>query len=1043
MNTSRKGSENTDLSQAELRPRLTPYRQPSLRIAIWQLSSTLGLLAGLGWLMWLSLSIGYWLVLLLAIPAAGMMVRLFIFQHDCGHGSFFRSRRANRRVGRVLAILTLTPYEDWRYDHALHHASHGDLDHRGVGDVLTLTVDEYRQRGWWGRFGYRLYRHPLVLFGLFPTLLFTIRFRIPFGKPRQLRKQRASVWLTNVSLLGGIIAATWLIGWDVFLLLYAPVLIISATLGVWLFYVQHQFNPTYWRRHDQWDRVHASLHGSSYYRLPKLLQWFTGNIGLHHIHHLDSRIPNYRLQQCLDDNRELLDVPPLTLRDSFRCAGLKLWDERTQQMVGFDAAFDTAGDTRSYRRLEVIYIACSSYDDDGYPRRFWRGILPSNTLGCLTTLTQSLANSGQVRAGVDVTVKSYDDTVQSIPFGRIIRRHRRRHDTKVVVGLVGVQTGQFARATDIALRFREAGVSVMIGGFHVSGSLTMQGKPTGELQDLIDRGVTLVKGEAESPQALASIFRDALDGRMQSLYEMPMHPDLATAPVPTMSRRYRRHFFSRKMLPIDTSRGCPFNCSFCTVINVLGHRMRCRSAERILATIEANYARGVRTYFFVDDNLARSPVWEALFDGLIGLRQRGIAIDFMMQVDTLAYRIPGFIDKAAQAGCYSVFIGMESLDAANLKAIGKTQNHVGEYAGMVDAWHRDGVIVHVGYIIGLPHDTPQTVDAALETLTDEIGVDQASFFMLTPLPGSRDHQAMVESGQPLDSDLNDFDSQHPTFQHPNITGAEWQSAYDHAWHKFYSPENITQILLRCPKRSYWDLFWLLLWHRYSTLAGDHPMFTGFGRRKRRSDRRPGWPREPWLTFAKTRLRHLAATIGIYVRLYFEFQDIWLLTRKREQPDQKALAELRWRWARSRPVLEDPVSVNRPAATVQSLLECGDQCLRSLARSSRHLRRRTRRRLLQRARQVRAWRGDLSKQMSAPTALLHSKSIITEQVLPECESAAPRAIRMRWHLTNHWKRFREDLRKGRVHVHRLLYSLPMLAAELIWAIRFAAAFHRKV
>jgi hypothetical protein len=573
-----------------------------------------------------------------------------------------------------------------------------------------------------------------------------------------------------------------------------------------------------------------------------------------------------------------------------------------------------AVDSMDYRRLEVIYIACSSYDDDGYPRRFWRGILPSNTLGCLTTLTQSLAKSGQIRAGVNVTVKSYDDTVQSIPFGRIIRRHRRRRDTKVVVGLVGVQTGQFARATDIALRFREAGVSVMVGGFHVSGSLAMQGTPTGELQDLIDRGVTLVKGEAESPQALAGIFRDALDGRMKSLYEMPMQPDLATAPVPTMSRRYRRHFVSRRMLPIDTSRGCPFNCSFCTVINVLGHRMRCRSAERILATIQANYAQGVRTYFFVDDNLARSPVWPALFDGLITMRQRGIAIDFMMQVDTLAYRIPGFIDKAAKAGCYSVFIGMESLDPANLKAIGKTQNHVSEYAGMVDAWHHDGVIVHVGYIIGLPHDTPQTVDTALETLTDEIGVDQASFFMLMPLPGSRDHQTMTDSGQPLDADLNNFDSQHPTFQHQNMTGSQWQQAYGRAWHKFYSPESITRVLLRCPKRAYWDLFWLLLWHRYSTLAGVHPMFTGVGRRKRRRDRRPCWPREPWLTFAKTRLRDLAATMGIYGRLYFEFQDIWLLTRKREQPDQKALAELRWRWAHSRPVWRIRCLSVAPAAT---------------------------------------------------------------------------------------------------------------------------------
>ena len=339
----------TDLSQAEIRRRLIPYRRPNPWIAIRQLGSTLGLLAGLGWLMWLSLAVGYWLVLLLAIPAAGMMVRLFIFQHDCGHGSFFPAYQANRWVGRALGLFTLTPYEGWRHDHALHHANHGDLDLRGEGDIRTLTVDEYRQRRWWARLGYRLYRHPLVMFGLFPTLLFAVRFRSSFGKPRQRRKQQASIWLTNLGLLGLITAASWVIGLGVFLLLYAPVLIISATIGVWMFYVQHQFNPTYWKRHDQWDRVHASLHGSSYYRLPTLLQWFTGNIGLHHIHHLDTRIPNYRLQQCLDDNRDLLNIPPLTLRESFRCAGLKLWDERSRRMVGFDAVCHTAvgdGDER-------------------------------------------------------------------------------------------------------------------------------------------------------------------------------------------------------------------------------------------------------------------------------------------------------------------------------------------------------------------------------------------------------------------------------------------------------------------------------------------------------------------------------------------------------------------------------------------------------------------------------------------------------------------------------------------------------------------------
>jgi omega-6 fatty acid desaturase (delta-12 desaturase) len=338
-----------EMSSADIHQRLAPYRKSSALAAIWQLASTLILLAAAVWLMWWSLGVAYWLTLLLAIPAAGFMVRLFIFQHDCGHGSFFRSRQANRIVGSCLGVLTLTPYEDWRHDHALHHASHGDLDHRGDGDVHTLTVDEYQQRGWWKRLGYRLYRHPLVMFGVFPTLLFLVKFRTTLGTDRHLKRQRRSVWLTNFGLAIGVAALCVLVGWQAFILLYLPVLVLAATIGVWMFYVQHQFDPNYWQRHDQWDRVHACLQGSSYYRLPIVLQWFTGNIGLHHIHHLDSRIPNYRLQRCLEENRDLLDVPTLTMWSSLRCAKLKLWDEHRERMVGFDGVKVTKH-LRSYRQ---------------------------------------------------------------------------------------------------------------------------------------------------------------------------------------------------------------------------------------------------------------------------------------------------------------------------------------------------------------------------------------------------------------------------------------------------------------------------------------------------------------------------------------------------------------------------------------------------------------------------------------------------------------------------------------------------------------------
>ena len=316
---------------------LAPFRKSSYRIALWQLGSTMVMFIGAVWAMGLSLSVGYWLTLLLAIPTGGLLVRLFIFQHDCGHGSFFHSRRANRTVGMLLGVLTFTPYEDWRYAHALHHASHGDLDRRGNGDVRTLTIAEYQSKSWWGKLGYRLYRHPLVMFGVFPTLLFLIRFRTALGIEKHLKRQRRSVWWNNLGIAAAIALGVWLAGVWTLVLVWLPIIIVAATVGVWMFYVQHQFDPAYWEHHEQWSRLDAALKGSSYYRLPKVLQWFTGSIGLHHIHHLDSRIPNYRLQQCLDANRELLDIPALTLGHSLRCARLKLWDERTEQLVGFDA----------------------------------------------------------------------------------------------------------------------------------------------------------------------------------------------------------------------------------------------------------------------------------------------------------------------------------------------------------------------------------------------------------------------------------------------------------------------------------------------------------------------------------------------------------------------------------------------------------------------------------------------------------------------------------------------------------------------------------
>jgi omega-6 fatty acid desaturase (delta-12 desaturase) len=270
----------------------------------------------------------------LAIAAGGFLVRLFAIQHDCSHGAFFRHRLANDWIGRVAGVLTFTPYGVWRHAHATHHATTGNLDRRGLGDVDTLTVEEYRSRSFWGRLRYRLYRHPLVMFGIGPAYLFILQHRLPVG----LRGWRpwASTMTTNLVIASLVALMIWLIGLKAFLLVHLPIMLLAATAGVWLFYVQHQFEGgIYWERHSHWDPIKAALEGSSYYKLPKVLQWFSGNIGLHHIHHLRPGIPNYNLQRCQDETPALHAVKPLTLLESFRSLFLHLWDETDRKLVGF------------------------------------------------------------------------------------------------------------------------------------------------------------------------------------------------------------------------------------------------------------------------------------------------------------------------------------------------------------------------------------------------------------------------------------------------------------------------------------------------------------------------------------------------------------------------------------------------------------------------------------------------------------------------------------------------------------------------------------
>lgn len=309
------------------------YQEPSRSRSNWQITNTLIPYAALWYLMYRSLAVSYWITLPLAILAGGFLVRVFIIHHDCGHGAFFKSRRANDTWGFITGVLTFTPYYLWRWEHAIHHAHSGDLDHRGLGAVWTLTVQEYLESSRGRRFAYRLARNPIILFLLAPLFLFLVVHRFP--NARASRRERNSVYWTNLGILGMAVPLGFIFGLKAYLILQLMVIAVAGSSGVWLFYVQHQFEGVYWQRHGDWDYLAAALQGSSFYKLPKVLQWFSGNIGFHHIHHLSARIPNYNLEKCHKAEPLFQSVPPVTLFSSFKSLTFRLWDEQRHKLVGY------------------------------------------------------------------------------------------------------------------------------------------------------------------------------------------------------------------------------------------------------------------------------------------------------------------------------------------------------------------------------------------------------------------------------------------------------------------------------------------------------------------------------------------------------------------------------------------------------------------------------------------------------------------------------------------------------------------------------------
>ncbi len=553
---------------------------------------------------------------------------------------------------------------------------------------------------------------------------------------------------------------------------------------------------------------------------------------------------------------------------------------------------NSADSINGKNKLRVVLIKPSKYDDDGYVIRHFRGVLPSNTLACLSSLTRDVAERGQLGSGVEVQVELYDDTVEKIPVRKIIRSHR-LPQCRTIVALAGVQSNQFPRAADLARKFRAGGLQVLVGGFHVSGTLALSPTIPWEIQEMIDLGVSIVKGEVE--ETWGEILKDAFEDSLQPVYDfLDKKPALDNQPVPVVHRDYLKKFIISNFGTIDCSRGCPFNCSFCSIINVQGKEMRVRSPESLARTIRENYRRHrIYFYFFTDDNFARNSNWRAIFDLLIKLREENIPIQFMIQVDTQSHKIPDFVDLAARAGCTQVFIGMESINPLNLKAVGKTQNHVQNYKDLIDTWRNAKIATHAAYIFGFPHDTPESIQEDVRRLQNELGVEQASFFMLTPIPGSKDHARMVREKAYTDPDLNKYDSFHETIRHPNFEPGELADAYRKAWKEFYSFAYMREVLSRANPENYWNIFCNFIWYKNAAIIeGGHPMIHGFFRLKDRTDRRSGFPVESRFRHLLRRFRDMRKLARSWVLLALEMEELWLQTRKRSEAELRLLAEIK-------------------------------------------------------------------------------------------------------------------------------------------------------
>jgi radical SAM superfamily enzyme YgiQ (UPF0313 family) len=495
-------------------------------------------------------------------------------------------------------------------------------------------------------------------------------------------------------------------------------------------------------------------------------------------------------------------------------------------------------------RFHLVLIKPSHYDDQGYVIQWYRSSIPTNSLAALYGLASDCAARRALGPDIEITVDAHDETNTRIRVERLAGDIKRAGGG--MIGFVGVQSNQYPRAMDLARRFRKLGVNVAIGGFHVSGVISMLPAVTPELQEAMDLGIALYAGEAED--GLDELLRDAQAGTLKPLYNhMAKLPNIAGVPMPRLPVDKIERTIGN-MTTFDAGRGCPFQCSFCTIINVQGRVSRRRTPDDIEAIVRHNAANGITSYFITDDNFARNKDWEPIFDRLIRLREEeGFTLKLTIQVDTLCHRIPRFIEKAGRAGVVRVFIGLESINPENLLAAKKKQNRVAEYRDMLLGWKRIKAVIWAGFIIGFPGDTPETVLRDIRTIQNELPIDFLEFFILTPLPGSEDHQKLFLAGIDMDDDLNRYDTFHVVTAHAKMTRDEWAATYRQAWRTYYSREHMATLMRRAAASGislgkmagYLLSFWSL-----SVIENSHPMEGGYLRRKLRTERRPGLPVVP-------------------------------------------------------------------------------------------------------------------------------------------------------------------------------------------------------